>query len=149
MQPRGLHRTASSNMPRSPLVHSPYLSKGKSFAGDWVWEDHRRRVYKGTAGGEAVCFSGCDDDQTSADTSSLARNANTGALTFAFIQAIEEAIGSGRQATYGGIMDSINRTLHPSRFGGGGLSSRFRMGFSQEPQISAAAPFNMDTAFTL
>ena len=36
-----------------------------------MWEDHRPRngVYKGTSGGEAFCFSGCDDNQTSADTS--------------------------------------------------------------------------------
>ena len=39
--------------------------------GQYVWEDHRPRngIWKGTNGGEAFCFSGCDDDQTSADTS--------------------------------------------------------------------------------
>lgn len=36
-----------------------------------MWEDHRPRsgVWKGTSGGEVISFSGCDDDQTSADTS--------------------------------------------------------------------------------
>lgn len=36
-----------------------------------MWEDHRPRsgVWKGTSGGEAISFSGCDDNQTSADTS--------------------------------------------------------------------------------
>lgn len=40
-------------------------------SGKYVWEDHRPRsgVWKGTNGGEAISFSGCDDDQTSADTS--------------------------------------------------------------------------------
>ena len=39
--------------------------------GQYVWEDHRPRsgVWKGTSGGEAISFSGCDDNQTSADTS--------------------------------------------------------------------------------
>ena len=39
--------------------------------GQYVWEDHRPRngAFKGTSGGEAFCFSGCDDHQTSADTS--------------------------------------------------------------------------------
>lgn len=39
--------------------------------GKYVWEDHRPRsgVWKGTNGGEVISFSGCDDDQTSADTS--------------------------------------------------------------------------------
>lgn len=36
-----------------------------------MWEDHRPRsgVWKGSNGGEVISFSGCDDDQTSADTS--------------------------------------------------------------------------------
>ena len=40
-------------------------------SGQYVWEDHRPRsgLWKGTAGGEAISISGCDDDQTSADTS--------------------------------------------------------------------------------
>lgn len=40
-------------------------------SGQYVWEDHRPRsgVWKGTSGGEAISFSGCDDDQTSIDTS--------------------------------------------------------------------------------
>lgn len=39
-------------------------------SGRYVWEDHRPKsgVWKGTSGGEAISFSGCDDDQTSADT---------------------------------------------------------------------------------
>lgn len=36
-----------------------------------MWEDHRPRSgrWKGTSGGEVISFSGCDDNQTSADTS--------------------------------------------------------------------------------
>lgn len=36
-----------------------------------MWEDHRPRsgIWKGTNGGEVISFSGCDDNQTSADTS--------------------------------------------------------------------------------
>merc|ERR1719272_2008266 len=71
-----------------------------------------RRPSRRTAGGEVVCFSGCDDSQTSADTSSLAAdNANTGALTFAFINAIESTIGAGRPCTYASILSSIKGTL--------------------------------------
>lgn len=38
--------------------------------GRYVWEDHRPRsgAWKGTSGGEVISFSGCDDDQISADT---------------------------------------------------------------------------------
>lgn len=36
-----------------------------------MWEDHRPRsgIWKGSRGGEVISFSGCDDHQTSADTS--------------------------------------------------------------------------------
>lgn len=39
--------------------------------GEYTWEDHRPRsgVWKGSNGGEVISFSGCDDHQTSADTS--------------------------------------------------------------------------------
>ena len=39
-------------------------------SGSYRWEDHRppSGVYKGTNGGEVISFSGCDDDQTAADT---------------------------------------------------------------------------------
>lgn len=39
-------------------------------SGQYVWEDHSPRsgMWKGTNGGEVISFSGCDDDQTSADT---------------------------------------------------------------------------------
>lgn len=46
--------------------------------GHYVWEDHRPAsgLWKGTSGGEVISFSGCDDDQTSADTSVSFRNTN-------------------------------------------------------------------------
>jgi len=38
--------------------------------GNYEWEDHRPKtgMWKGTSGGEVFSFTGCDDDQTSADT---------------------------------------------------------------------------------
>ncbi|GKD97592.1 metacaspase-1 [Tanacetum coccineum] len=39
--------------------------------GRYTWEDHSPQsgIFKGTNGGEVISFSGCDDDQSSADTS--------------------------------------------------------------------------------
>lgn len=70
-----------------------------------MWEDHRPRsgIWKGTSGGEAISFSGCDDDQTSADSSALSRITSTGAMTYCFIQAIKH----GNGATYGSMLNSI------------------------------------------
>ncbi|MFS7969049.1 hypothetical protein Hanom_Chr09g00804591 [Helianthus anomalus] len=38
--------------------------------GRYKWEDHNPPMghFKGTNGGEVICFSGCDDHQSSADT---------------------------------------------------------------------------------
>lgn len=44
-----------------------------------MWEDHRPRSgrWKGTNGGEVISFSGCDDNQTSADTSVISYKITT------------------------------------------------------------------------
>lgn len=103
------------------VMDLPFLSKGMDTRGNWIWEDQRRRIFKGTAGGEVICFSGCDDSQTSADTSSLARDgANTGALTFAFINAIEATVAKGRHCTYATVLKSIRGTLGQAAGGGRG-----------------------------
>lgn len=77
--------------------------------GQYVWEDHRPSsgTWKGTNGGEAISFSGCDDNQTSADTSALSRNTSTGAMTFCFIKAIEQGHGD----TYGSILNAMRSTI--------------------------------------
>lgn len=55
----------------SHLYVYPFFTKISYRTGKYVWEDHRPKsgVWKGTNGGEVISFSGCDDDQTSADTS--------------------------------------------------------------------------------
>lgn len=57
------------------LLKSIFLNTfGRS--GSYTWEDHRppSGVYKGTNGGEVISFSGCDDDQTAADTQVNSQN---------------------------------------------------------------------------
>lgn len=88
-------------------------------SGQYVWEDHRPRTgrWKGTSGGEAISFSGCDDDQTSADTSALSKVTSTGAMTFCFIQAIEQ----GQARTYGSMLNAMRAAIRNT--GGGGLGA--------------------------
>ncbi|KAM5554500.1 hypothetical protein ABKV19_022736 [Rosa sericea] len=52
------------------VLDLPFLCR-MDRGGKYVWEDHRPRsgIWKGTSGGEVISISGCDDDQTSADTS--------------------------------------------------------------------------------
>ena len=77
----------------------------------WQNEYARRpRVYKGTAGGEAIQFGASRDSQTAADTAALSGTVSTGAATFCFIEAVEKL---GTSVSYG-------RLLHAScpRWGG-------------------------------
>ncbi|XVF49474.1 hypothetical protein PTKIN_Ptkin04bG0015600 [Pterospermum kingtungense] len=119
--------------------------------GRYVWEDHRPRsgMWKGTNGGEVISFSGCDDDQTAADTSALSRITSTGAMTYAFIQAIER----GHATTYGNMLNAMRSTIRNKGEQEGGLvTSLLTMlltggslggGFRQEPQLTSNEPFDV------
>ncbi|KAJ7565763.1 hypothetical protein O6H91_02G073900 [Diphasiastrum complanatum] len=123
------------------------------------WEDHRPRTgtWKGTNGGEAFCFSGCDDSQSSADTSVLSNVTSTGAMTFCFIQAIEYGDGN----TYASLLQNIRQNIHQKGFKKGKcvpISALMQMLLAsgsqkhvliQEPQLSASYMFDVNTLFRL
>ncbi|KAL1087264.1 hypothetical protein V6Z11_D08G170900 [Gossypium hirsutum] len=140
------------------VLDLPFLCR-MNRAGQYVWEDHRPAsgLWKGTSGGEVISFSGCDDDQTSADTSALSRITSTGAMTFCLIQAIER----GHAATYGSILTAMRNAIRSvgsggggGDFGGGAVTSLISMlltggstvglgGLRQEPQLTACKPFDV------
>ena len=57
--------------------------------------------------GLVICFSGCDDDQTSADQSCLSAGVSTGAMTFSLIAAAE----AQHMTTYAILFEDIYDTL--------------------------------------
>ncbi|KMZ57843.1 Metacaspase 9 [Zostera marina] len=136
------------------VLDLPFLCR-MNRSGQYVWEDHRPRsgVWKGTSGGEVISFSGCDDDQTSADTSALSKITSTGAMTFCFIQAIER----GQAATYGSMLTSMRSTIRNTGTGSVGssgdpISSLIGMlisggsgggGLKQEPQLTSYEAFDV------
>ncbi|KAI3458394.1 hypothetical protein Pfo_015057 [Paulownia fortunei] len=135
------------------VLDLPYLCR-MDRSGRYAWEDHRPRTgtWKGTSGGEAISFSGCDDDQTSADTAALSKVTSTGAMTYAFIQAIEK----GQGTTYGSILNAMRSTIRKTDNdlgGGGGVVTTLLtmlltggsagVGLTQEPQLSANEPFDV------
>lgn len=120
-------------------------------SGKCVWEDHtpRNGAPKGTSGGEAISFSGCDDDQTSADSKALSKITSTGAMTFSFIKALEK--GEGK--TYGTLLSYMRDSVRAARqkpakptvltnmlFEGGSQ----KQGKIQEPQLSSSYPFDIN-----
>ncbi|WCJ36391.1 metacaspase 1 [Euphorbia peplus] len=132
------------------VLDLPYLCRMDK-TGKYVWEDHRPRsgTWKGTNGGEAISFSGCDDNQTSADTSALSRVTSTGAMTYSFIQAIERGHGA---TTYGKMLNAMRSTIRNTDKGDGGIvTSLLSMlisggslgGIRQEPQLTANERFDV------
>nr|DAD41108.1 TPA_asm: hypothetical protein HUJ06_015431 [Nelumbo nucifera] len=89
--------------------------------GQYIWENQTppSGTYKGTAGGLALCFSACDDHQTSADTSALAGNTMTGALTYCFIHAVESEPG----LSYGRLLNLMRCLIRESRTTGFSLTN--------------------------
>ncbi|MCO5558560.1 hypothetical protein L7F22_012145 [Adiantum nelumboides] len=139
------------------VLDLPFLCKMNS-QGQYVWEDHRPRngMWKGTNGGEAYCFSGCDDHQTSADTSALSQVTYTGAMTFCFIQAIER----GHARTYRDLLNAMRQGIRNSDIGrnNGPVSSLIGMLLTggsynpnhvQEPQLTASYMFDIGNTFRI
>ncbi|XP_057979695.1 metacaspase-1-like [Malania oleifera] len=137
------------------VLDLPFLCRMRR-GGQYKWEDHRPRsgLWKGTNGGEVFSFSGCDDDQTSADTSALSKITSTGAMTYSFIQAIER----GQGTTYGSILNSMRSVIQSTGSNPVGgvatalvtliLSSGLEIdgdGLKQEPQLTACEPFDVYT----
>lgn len=74
--------------------------------------------------GDVVLFSGCEDDQTSADVQT-SNSAAGGAMTQSFVAAYNE----NPMATYPEFMKAIHKSLK-------------RRNFSQRPQLTSSQPFN-------
>ncbi|XP_021755202.1 metacaspase-1-like [Chenopodium quinoa] len=156
--PRGVKLHAIIDACHSGTVLDlPFLCR-MSRSGQYFWEDHRPRsgVWKGSNGGEVISISGCDDDQTSADTAALSQVTSTGAMTYCFIKAIE----NGQASTYGSMLKSMRATIRKDgnssggALGGGVVTSLLTMlvsggsvsgGLTQEPQLTACETFDVYT----
>merc|ERR1711988_1369240 len=82
---------------------------------------------------DVIMFSGCRDDQTSADTNMGGES--TGAMSYAF----SHVLSRKPQITYEQLLIEMRKLL------AGGAGRRF----NQVPQMSASRPFNMNTWFYL
>ncbi|XP_064992119.1 metacaspase-1-like isoform X2 [Musa acuminata AAA Group] len=133
------------------MLDLPYLCR-MNRSGHYAWEDHRPRngAWKGTSGGEVIAFSGCDDNQTSVQTTALSGIASTGAMTYCFIQAIEQGHGT----TYGSILNSMRSTIRKTvdLNSGGPVTSFITMLLTggsmpgtlrQEPQLTSNTMFDV------
>ncbi|KAK3268887.1 hypothetical protein CYMTET_22635 [Cymbomonas tetramitiformis] len=110
--------------------------------GGATWEDERckggrhsrHQSFSSTQGGDAVLFSGCQDNQTSADTNAMSGNVSTGAMTYCFIEAIEKTPSH----TYSSLLMGMRQALKAGK-----------QKFSQIPQLSSAQAFDMNRAFMI
>ncbi|KAG8650362.1 hypothetical protein MANES_07G031800v8 [Manihot esculenta] len=101
------------------ILDLPFVCK-MDREGYYTWEDQTCSpdTYKGTSGGLALCFSACNDNQTSVDTNALSGNASTGALTYSFIQAVENEPG----LKYGRLLNAMRQAIRGAKTGGLRLS---------------------------
>ncbi|CAL0309505.1 unnamed protein product [Lupinus luteus] len=113
--------------------------------GYYGWEDHRshRAGYKGTRGGLAVCISACDDDGSAADTSAFSME-RTGALTYSFIQAMQDK----PKLTYGNLLHAMRSKIREAKEGIFGQNNQeYHMNTQQqhvnEPQLSCSEKFDI------
>ncbi|KAK3002143.1 hypothetical protein RJ639_022324, partial [Escallonia herrerae] len=96
------------------VLDLPFLCR-MNLEGYYLWEDHSSlsATYKGTSGGLAISFSACDDHQVSVDTTDLSGNTATGAMTYSFIQAVQNEPG----LTYGGLLNAMRYTIRDAKTG--------------------------------
>ncbi|KAK8562750.1 hypothetical protein V6N13_018686 [Hibiscus sabdariffa] len=116
--------------------------------GYYIWEDKRNPKFnKGTSGGLAFCFSACGDDQKASDTNVFTgTKTNTGAMTFSFIQAVENE----PDLTYGRLLIAIRNTIREvnARLRKKGtiktlVNKVLQKSTVQEPQLSSSYPFDI------
>ncbi|KAL2477471.1 Metacaspase-1 [Forsythia ovata] len=127
--------------------------------GYYLWEDHgsQSAIYKGTNGGLAVSISACDDNQVSEDTTALSGNTATGAMTYCFIQAVQNEPG----LTYGRLLNAMRKKIRDTKTGillNGPIASLAKKVLFpkssqvcfQEPQLSSSEKFDIySTPFAL
>ncbi|KAL5564075.1 hypothetical protein UlMin_033822 [Ulmus minor] len=133
------------------ILDLPFLCRMNSREGYYMWEDQQLpSVYKGTSGGLAISISACDDNQTSADTNAFTGNTLTGALTYSFIQAVENEIASAGLVTYGRMLGAMRHIIREAKTGirlkgpiASLLNKLLRTDLSQEPQLSSSEKFDI------
>jgi len=87
--------------------------------------------------GEVLLFSGCKDNQTSADTSKLAGGLTTGAMTYALIETLEHStVGDWHNYNYRKLLQTMRQKLRAAKM-------------SQTPQFSTSHPFDLASPFLL
>ncbi|EOX98757.1 Metacaspase 3-like protein [Theobroma cacao] len=91
------------------------LPRGAKLEGFYIWEDQRNPLfYKGISGGLAFCFSACDDNQISTDTTAFTgTNTRTGAMTFSFIQAVQHE----PRLTHGRLLNAMRNAIRDVKAG--------------------------------
>lgn len=87
--------------------------------------------------GEVLLFSGCKDNQTSADTSKLAGGLTTGAMSYALIETLEHStVGDWRNYNYRKLLQTMRQKLRNAKM-------------TQVPQFSTSHPFDLSSRFML
>jgi len=115
------------------ILDLPYLHSAHGRLRSLVHITQRAKERKVTACGDVICFAGCKDDETSADT--FEGGVAVGAMSYALLQILKENAQNNINETYGQILQRLRAILVPK--------------YSQKPQISGTHPVDLDRDFTL
>ncbi|XRB22363.1 metacaspase [Pseudoscourfieldia marina] len=116
------HSGTISDLPYAAILPTQAAGNGKF---RWMLCQPKDMEIRKIAG-EAVCFSGCEESQTSADTSLLSGGVTrTGACTYAFVQAVEENAKqpSHAQMSYGHLLARMREVIESANERARGSSS--------------------------
>ncbi|KAL3538658.1 hypothetical protein ACH5RR_002024 [Cinchona calisaya] len=115
------------------------------------WKDNYppSGALKGTDGGQAICFSACEDHEEATDTSALSpEKTMSGAMTYTFIKSIMEK----QEISYRGILDSMHNVIEEVN-----ISQRkfrllnwvFHRKMLRDPLLSSSKEFDVNKLFKL
>jgi len=132
--PKGVRLTAIFDSCHSgTILDIPYLHSAHGRLRSLVHITQRAKERKVTACGDVICFAGCKDDETSADT--FEGGVAVGAMSYALLKILKENAQNNINETYGQILQRLRAILVPK--------------YSQKPQISGTHPVDLDRDFSL
>jgi len=132
--PTGCRLTAVFDSCHSGTVLDlPYLHSAHGRLRSLVHITLRARKREVAPSADVICFAGCKDDETSADTRQ--GGIAVGAMSYALLKTLKENAEQQEHLTYERILQKTRNILVPK--------------YQQKPQISGTHPLDMKRPFTL
>jgi len=115
------------------ILDLPYLNSAHGRLRSLIHISHRAQQRGQAPSADVICFAGCKDDGTSADT--FEGGVAVGAMSYALLKILKGNAENDTRQTYSQIMQQLRAILIPK--------------YSQKPQISGTHPVDLERDFYL